>query len=234
MPRLSRETPPATADRPAIWIEGRQQPKFDLRAWAGVGHAMARRWLVPHLQTGSVRLSVWGDQIAAGRYQAAAERLGRVGQNLPSRRVVGGAVTGLSARLADAKLILDPAQTQSAPLAYPDMIRASEPAKPQATAATISPRPAPAPHAAELEPTLSAIRAVLRGLPAEEPARPQPAPAQVMDPPKNHAVQNGLGLLFARGLSHLIAYGALLVAMPVGLVQATLFHLNGGDLTDWD
>ena len=233
MPRLTRNTA-ASAERPAIWIDGRQQPKFDLRAWAGVGHDMARRWLVPHLETTSARLSVWGGQIAAGRYRDAIDRLGRVERVLPSRHLVGAAVAGLAARVADARLILDPVSEPSAPDAYPDMIRMPDAAKSSTTSETISPPPAPAPRDANEEPTLSAIRAVLRGLPAEEPARAQPVTKPVIDTPKKGAAPSFLGLLFARSLSHIIAYGALLLAMPVGLVQATVFHLNGGDLTDWE
>jgi hypothetical protein len=234
MPRPENESRDATPERPPIWVDGRQQPRFDLRAWVRVGEAMARRWLVPHLGATSGHLSVLGGQIVAGRFAVNLSWLGKAERYLPSRQSVGETVIVLALRMSEARLILDPAPQAPEPLAYPDLIRARKAAQPAASAAIVSPPAAAPPQRAEVEPTLSAIRAVLRGLPEAEPVVAPPPIVQVIDLPKKDAPTSRFGLLLARSLSHMIAWSTLILALPVGLTQATLFHLNGGDLTDWD
>lgn len=219
-------------ERPPIWIDGRQQPKFAFGPWLTVGQTMARRWVLPHLGAGSARLQALGGQIAAGRFAMSLSALGRAARLVPSRRTLGDLVTGFGLRLADARLILDPSAATPERLAYPDLIRVVEKPAPRAAAATISPSIAPDPRRRDVEPTLSAIRAVLRDL-AEPVTVPQAQP-HVIGLQTKDAKEGPLGLLFARFLAHMLAWGALILALPVGLGQATLFHLNGGDLADWD
>ncbi len=224
--------------RPPIWVGGRQQPKFAVLPWVTVGHAMARLWLVPHLAAGSERLVRLGSQIDTGRFAVNLSRLGKVAHHFPSRRAVAETVTGLAMRIADARMILDPVPQMPQALPDPGMIRTANTADSGASAATVSPCPA-APSAlrsdaTHLEPTLSAIRAIMR---SQSPAEPATAPhprTHGADLRKKEAEKGRLGQFLARGLSHVIAWSTLALAMPVGLVRAALFHLNGGDLADWD
>ena len=89
MPRPSSNTDTSDGDRPPIWIDGQQRARFGFRPWLKVGEAMARRWPVPHLDTAADRLSGFGAQIMAGRFQMGHQRLGRAARYLPSRRSDG-------------------------------------------------------------------------------------------------------------------------------------------------
>lgn len=132
-------------------------------------------------------------------------------------------------------------------------------AVPQATTS-----PAPAPHQATptrlaklatVEPTLSAIRAMIHADQTPAPAYPRPdhqpghvanlgpnlvpvgSPDQLTDTAA--AAQTPARLTWlrphvARTAAHVIAWSVLAITLPIGLVQATLYHLNGGDLADWD
>ena len=89
MPRPTSHTDTSDAVRPPIWIGGQQRARFVFRPWLKVGQAMARRWLVSHLDTAAERLSGLGAQIMAGRFQMGHQRLGRAARYLPSRRSDG-------------------------------------------------------------------------------------------------------------------------------------------------
>lgn len=240
MPRPSSAPHATDPERPPIWVDGSQAPKFDIRAWAVVGHGMARRWLVPHLGTASTALTVAGFRIAGAGYRINLGWMGRAERAVPSRQAVGAAVAALALRLAEAREILAPSPPPPQPLAYPNLIRTPDI---QLTVGNTS----PAPPAADLpqakpEPTLDAIRAVLRSLPQDDTPLIQPArqsislagAIQPKAPAQSKAKPGALRPILALACAHAIAWSSLTLSLPVGLVQALMFHLNGGDLADWD
>ena len=116
------------------------------------------------------------------------------------------------------------------PVGYPDLIRPT----PAASLATVPPQTFAPSRLADDEQTLSAIRAIMRSLPEADSAGKRPAPPQGVDVQRKVVASGTFGLLFARALSHQIAWSTLILALPVGLAQAKIYHLNGGDLADWD
>lgn len=238
MPRSDRKPQPKSPDRPPIWVDGRQSPRFNLAAWVSVGQRMTRRWLAPRLDRGAGTLGALAAMIAAGRYALPAHRLGKAGRLVPSRFAVGATVAGLGARLIEARQILAPptkpaSQATPANLIRPDF--SQRPIRPVAPDLSDTP--------AELvrlprgpirqDPDLRAVRAIIR----EERSPPAPtraqAPAAIPDPADPKPAGEGSRFL-ARLAAHGIAWTSLGLALPIGLTQATLFHLNGGDLTDWE
>ena len=81
-----------------------------------------------------------------------------------------------------------------------------------------------------------------RADPQTQPRRgARPAPVITADPAPdatpvspNLTPARWLGPLLARVAAHGIGWSLLTLTLPVGLVRATLYHLNGGDLADWD
>lgn len=237
--RTSGRTTAQTPGRPPIWVDGRQSPRFKPGAWASVGERMARRWLAPHLDRSAGRLSALAAMTAAGRFALPLDRLGKAARFVPSRLTVGAAVAGLGARLAEARSILLPPPPVAEPPAHPNLIRPDFGQRPS--------RPAPAQGAdaalvrmprAAVSPDLRAIRAIIHEeAPADQPADQPPVGqivGQTVDRPAAAPGRGAVAKTLARLSAHAIAWSALGLALPVGLVQATLFHLNGGDLTDWE
>lgn len=251
-------------DRPPIWVDGRQQPKFHVRAWAMVGTEIARRSLAPRLGRASIRLAGFGATVASGRYSPATGWMGRAERFVPSRLQVGAGVCALAARVAEAGKILMPDPTPPEPLAYPDLIH--RPARPvpaqplpnpplPVRSLRVEPTPlvplslaADNPSVARTdqgEPALAAIRALIHAVPdlpaeAEAPAPIPPAARSVDElivPPRPTLGRR----LLARAshlarpvLAHAIAWSCLVLVLPVGLARAGLYHLNGGDLREWE
>lgn len=133
----------------------------------------------------------------------------------------------LTLRITKARLILDPT------IAAPKLIACIATIRWQ-PAATVSPCPVAAPQDTAPKPTLATIRAVLRTLPQAETAATAPLTTQFPDLPKKNAPKRHFSPLFARALSYLINWRGLILALPVGLTQATALHLNGGDPAKWD
>ena len=96
---------------------------------------------------------------------------------------------------------------------------------PSAQPAPVQPTPA---HPPPVQPTPAQP-------PAAEPTLTRPTPAPPLDMTAKAATPSPSRLrrLMSRAAAHGIAWGALALTLPVGLVQATLYHLNGGDLADW-
>lgn len=71
--------------------------------------------------------------------------------------------------------------------------------------------------------------------PTAQPTLTRPTPAPPLDMTAKAATPSPSRLrrLMSRAAAHGIAWGALALTLPVGLVQATLYHLNGGDLAAW-
>ncbi len=221
MARPRPETDP-TIVRTPIWVEGRQRPRFDLRAWARVGFAMALRLAPLWLDRSAAASGQFGQAIAAGRFGMGWT--GRAGRWLPSRALVSGVILGLAARQAEARLILAPAPEAPEVIAYPDLIRtAPEPVTNLPPAASLTPE----------EVALRAIRAVLRDLPPVEPTRARPGPLPELAAREPQTAPQSASLLARLG-ARMIAWAAVALALPAGLVRAALIHLDGGDLKDWD
>ncbi|MGV8987331.1 MAG: hypothetical protein ACOH2H_13755 [Cypionkella sp.] len=232
MPRLNRHSDPESPERPPIWVEGRQQPRFKLWAWIMVGQALTRRWLAPRLDRSAARLTELAGQITAGRFKLKLGWLGKAQRFVPSRSAVSARLAGLSARMTEARAILVP-PPPSEPIAYPNLIRinaayASRPVKAEKPPSPVS----------DTDPAMQAVRAVLQAAPHLDPNAEQVAkleakpgadrflPIEPAQPPRP-TLAMWLG-------AHGIAWCSFVLALPVGLVQATLYYLNGGDLADWD
>ncbi len=207
MPRPAFKAPDPNPDRPAIWAEGRQQPRFNALAFLNVGQAMARLWLVPLMDRTAVWLTGQGTQIAAGRYCINLSWLGRAERFVPSRLKVGGVVGGLALRVTEARGILQP---------IPEPVEAF--VLPEQRVQVQRPKPA-------ADPALAAIRAAIHT------KEPEAAPAQPVLTAK--APPGFVRKLLALAAAHLIAWSSLALALPVGLFRAVVYHLDGGDLTTW-
>lgn len=242
-------------ERPPIWVDGRQQPKFHVRAWAAVGTQMARRSLAPWLGRTGSGLGNFGAAVAAGRYRVKTGWMGRASCIVPSHRQVAAGLSGLAARFSEAQRILLPEPVAPEPLAYPDLIR-----RPERSRAPVAPAPSPAPAAPALslaadnpavprsdlgEPALAAIRALIHAVPdlppEDQPAAPSAPVARPVEeliaaerPALGRRLLAGAARVTAPVLAHGIAWGLLLLVLPVGLGQAGLYHLNGGDLREWE
>lgn len=230
MPRPQRHTETDNVERPPIWVAGQQQPKFAFLAWIRVGQAMTRRWLAPRLTRASAWLLTVSEQIEAGRFTLLPGWLGRAQHYFPTRTAIGGAVAGVSDRMAEARLLLLPALAQPQAPDYPDLIGAP--------AARVTASVGPRRHLSDTDPAVQAIRAMINA--EAEPPFTQPAPVtspktaptmrfSPIEPP-----EPALPTLAMRLGAHAIAWSSLALILPVGLVQATIYHLNGGDLADWE
>jgi hypothetical protein len=254
MPRPQRPADePDAAERPPIWMAGRQQPRFALWPWLKVGTAMTRRWLAPRLDRGAASVKVLSHQIEDGRCKPRLGWLGKAQRYLPSRAAVTDSVAGFAACMAEARQLLHPRPEEPLPLAYPDLLRPpvvprSMTPVPLVPVAVVA-KPAPVLPLAEVakpapisddDPAIQAIRAMMQEAVVPEPV----VPARIMPLPKPLPAaarflpigpQEPMPLTLAMHIvAHLIAWPCLAVMLPLGLVRATLYHLNGGDLNDWD
>ena len=191
----SRPTGPNEADptaRPQIWVEGRQQPRFNLRAWAAVSLTMTRRKLAPDMSAGVARIDGFGQTILSGALRPNLAWAGRAEKLIPSHQNVGHWVTAAARLLAAAREIVLPSPQPAEPIAYPNLIRpnfTAGPARPVRPLRPQSARPAafaamPEPpdatgrlpvslrHPQPDEPTLRAIRSLIDDTEPTGPARP--------------------------------------------------------------
>jgi hypothetical protein len=219
---------PQEAQRPKIWVEGRQRPNFDLKAYAVTAFGMAKRGLIPEMLDAEERLTRLGLRVAKGEVRFDLTWAGRLQRLVPSHQAVGRLVTGLAELFAGARLLL--AQESAAP------VSAASPRMP--VAADI---PQQRPSAVALEPTLHAIRSAISTAPHYAGLDQIGAPnvRAAMERPVVRKEDTGTGL--SARLKHLVwlaacksLLGILLVfAAPAGAIKAMMFHLDGGDLGDW-
>jgi hypothetical protein len=252
-PRSSGPSEADSLSRPQIWVEGRQQPRFDFRAWAGVSLTMTRRKLGPAMSAAAARIDGFGQSVLRGEHVPNLAWAGRAQRLIPSHESVGGLVTGAAQLLAEAREVVLPAPKPAEPIAYPNLIRpnfAGRPARwplPQPVAMAGEPEtiaPPPPLQAQGEESTLRAIRSVIvepgattapavaPRLPKEaslpELARPEPAARTVAQKARDRS-----SALLRRTAALVLAWGLTALVFPLGGVKAALFHLDGGDLRDW-
>ena len=228
---------PQGAQRPKIWVEGHQRPNFNLKAYVVVALGMAKRGLAPEILDAEERLTRLGLRVANGELRANLDWAGRAQRVVPSHQTVGRLVTGLAAMFAGARMLLAPVEAEGAEPARLGVGRRQVLPLPT-SAADI---PAPRPSMPDSEPTLHAIRSAISTAPHY--AGLDQIPATIIRPATERPVvreeDTGSGLL-AR-LKHLVwqlscqsLLGILLAfAIPAGAIKAMMFHLDGGDLTDW-
>lgn len=205
---------PKTKDenRPRIWAEGRQNPPFNIRAFALASVTCARDSLSGLLSRCSASARGFGAEVAAGRWRVPENRLGRSGRFLPSVGRTAAAIRGGAEVLArTARVVAHAAEEPPAPM---PAVPASRPAKA---------RPAPGEDI-----DLAAIRALMRDRPPSAVAQteaPQPEDA-APSPAVSGRVREGL----ATAAAWLLGHALLVLSVPVGAVLAALAHLKGEDL----
>lgn len=182
------------APRPPIWVDGRQAPAFDLRAYAEAGMLLTRDAAETALIWLSSEASALSARVERQDWSAVLSRLGRLGRALPGPDRTSAALdrSALHAQAARRLLFGLPDPVEAAPPAT-----ATVPAQPPVTpqrpsrreaapepmaladaliAAALEPVAAPAPEPAP-DPDLAAIRALMADQSAEPPA-PRPVRAQ--------------------------------------------------------
>lgn len=199
--------------KPAIWAEGRQQPRFDLPSFLRVAGDRARGAAAASLDRlagGTARL---GQRVGSGALRVPEARLGRLGRALPSHQAVARQVIGLARLVAEAgrraagsgpveplafrgweAALAQPVVTRvpgrpQPPAPAPPAVTVPD-AAPEATAtAAVAPMPEAAPVPAKPQApeadaaTLAAIRSAIRTA-AVEPRRPRsPGPHQPVAEP---------------------------------------------------
>lgn len=227
--RFKVSQPAHSAMRPKIWIEGRQRPRFDLKAYAATSFGMAKRDLAPEMLEAGLRLRGLGQRVANGELRANLKWTGRLQRVLPSHQRVSGWILGLADLFAESRIRLDPAEADDAELAYPHLIRRVT-------------DPAPiTPGKSTDEPTLHAIRSAISLVPhyAGPEGRQRGTGTRTIpaEPAADACDKAGLVAVLKQWLRSVQCWVLLSVlitfALPSGAIKAMLFHLNGGDLGDW-
>ena len=246
--RFALSDPPPSAERPKIWIDGRQRRRFNLRAYAATSLGMARRDLPPEILDAEGRLRRFGDRLATGEFRPGLAWTGRLQRAVPSPQRVGGWLLGLADLLGGARVLLGPEADKDVEPAYPNLVRGRvgpvlvgpEPVGPE----PVGPEPGadiPAAQGAKSagEPTLQAIRSAIRTARRDRgPDAGESGPvACVVARPAGPVRASGLVAFLRRSLWAASCRVVLLIlmafAVPGAAVKALLYHLNGGDLADW-
>ncbi len=239
-PGLSGSTP---EPRPKIWVEGRQQPRFDLRAWARVSLTITRRNLAPMLDDGAASTLRYGQSVLAGERRPDLGWMGRGAALVPSHQSVGNGLAAASRLLSDAREKVLPSPLPDDPIAYPNLIRPdfAQSLVPPGVAPVRLPRPRLADRSDKLaapgdEPTLRSIRALITETAGT--ARPdrRSADAPALQPPSPGPLQRlrrAIAGQIWRTAVAVLALGLTGLCLPYGCVKAAFFHFDGGDLRDW-
>ncbi len=225
--RLVLSEGPTNPQRPQIWVEGRQRPKFDTTAYGAACLGVARRDLLPAMLETEAGLAAFGQKVAAGEVRLNLAWAGRAQRLVPGHRRVGGWILGLAALFADASRHLGHVDDGRISLAYPDLARTETP-KPAAPRALVTE-----------EPTLLAIRTAMLARDGEEALepgakRPELARKGTADAPGVTAILPAWARAILRaGVSRGLLAVLMAFALPVGAIKAMIHHLAGGDLADW-
>ena len=207
--------PKNTSDtRPRIWVQGSQNPPFDIRAFALASVVYARDSLSGLLGRCSASARGFGADVAAGRWRVPENRLGRSGRFLPSVDHAAATIRGGAEVLARAARVVGHG--------------AEETAEPPAVFA--APKPAPGPRNVQIQPEdgdLAAIRALMRERPECPDARTEAPTADETALPAGHGrITEGL----ATGIAWLLGHALLAMSLPVGAILAAVAHMKGEDL----
>jgi len=239
-----RPTGPAASDpssRPKLWVEGSQQPKFELRAWGRVSLTMTRRRLAPAMTAGAGWTDAFAQRILRGELRPNLAWTGRAQRFIPSHQAVGAAVLGCAHMLSAAREIVQPTPPPAEAVAYPNLIRPDFSEGPRATRrrlAETAPASSPADPATQPPPpdqsTLRTIRAVIGTPDAPADALPSQQESPEPLPPRlTQRARSAVSGLIWRAGAVTLAWGLTALIFPIGGIHAALFHLNGGDLRDW-
>jgi hypothetical protein len=102
----SSASPP---DRPPIWVNGRQRPSFDVKAYGAYSLIATRAALGPALTRASDATQGLQARLLAGAFPINTERLGKVAAYLPTRSGIATTVEGIAVALKDAAEVVQPA-----------------------------------------------------------------------------------------------------------------------------
>lgn len=215
----------SSASRPAIWAEGSQSPRFDLRSFAEASLHIARDGLSGlFLRCGSSARGLGAD-VAAGRWRIPAHRLGRSGRYLPSSAQTAAAL-GAGAEVLEeaARLVMRP-QDPAPDAALTAVLRPS-PARPLGAHDGRGSRPSQPGDGAE---DLSRIRALLHAAGDSQETTTTAAAAEIAPPVtfKRRSVQLG-----TQAAAVLLGGWLLVLSLPYGMIRAGISHLSGRDLRD--
>jgi hypothetical protein len=219
---------PEPVERPRIWVQGRQRPRFNLQAYLATSLGMAKRDLAPEVLDASDRLQALGARVLAGEMRVNVAWAGRLSRAVPSCGRVGGWIVGLEGLLRGAHDLLVPPTTAEAPIAYPYLVT-----RPPEPAAPALPQP---PGRVRVDPTLHAIRAALGDIPhdARFDTAQRPRAPHSPQPPESAARTPGQVRRVVWSVSCRVTLAILIAfALPSGAIKALLYHLNNGDLADW-
>ncbi|MEO8241260.1 MAG: hypothetical protein ABI832_03055 [bacterium] len=218
-------------ERPKIWVDGRQRPRFDVKAYLTVSLAISRRDLKPEVVEAADRLQAFGRSVAVGERRLNVARLGKFARIVPSHQRVGRSLQIWSRWVRAAGDLVLPQAVPEDPIAYPNLIRPSfstRPAVPQEVPEAR--RPPIAVVKPVEEPTLHAIRSAIGPtVQAVSSAPPLPDDPLLDLADLTTAEPGPLG----RGMAWTLAAVMLPFALPAGAIKALMFHFDGGDLNDW-
>lgn len=210
--------PKNTSDtRPRIWVQGSQNPPFNIRAFALASVVYARDSLSGLLGRCSASARGFGADVAAGRWRVPENRLGRSGRFLPSVGHAAATIRGGAEVLARAARVVGHGAEHGPEAEEPSAVLAA-------------PQPAPQRRNVQIQPEdgdLAAIRALMRERPESPDARTEAPAADEPAPPAGHGrITEGL----ATGIAWFLGHALLAMSLPVGAILAAVAHLKGEDL----
>ncbi len=246
--------------QPRLWAEGRQRPGFDMRAFLRVSVANSRAVAAPVLLACAGHIHRFGSRVEDGFLRIPANRLGRSGKWLPSHVSTGrrlhdtAALTRIAAEAARGPEPVKPMPFRGwndaatpAPTPTPPAPEHPHDASPMADRPPVQrpKRPAPLPmpqpntSADSDRDTLEAIRNLMHTS-AVEPARATRSPKAPAAPPPMATGADALpdlapaeptprSALF-KLTGQVLGSIAVGLALPVGMVKATIAVARGEDL----
>ncbi len=233
--------------KPPIWAEGRQAPRFDAQAFLQASTANARTLAALTLDAASLAVRRAAAAFRDGTWRLPPERLGHTGRFLPDHRRMAQTFSA-TARLTAAagSWVAGPASVRQLDFEeWQGDLAANEPEAPAAVSPlryVRPPRRGGAVHAVDVdEETLATIRSAVRSanvkpirlqrVAAVEPEPPAPEPRAARLPDLAPALPEPPSRAFQLGTA-VIGAVVLAVHWPAGAVQALAAHLRGEDLRD--
>ncbi len=118
-PDLGSPSPP---ERPPIWVNGKQRPSFDIKAYSVYSLIATRAVLGPALTGLSGSTHGLQARLLAGAYPINTERLGRAASYLPTRSAIAATVGGIADTVKDAAGVVSPPPPPEESLAVYDAL----------------------------------------------------------------------------------------------------------------